>query len=209
MPAPADVRAILDKYVFTFIENDIGRELHWANEWRKRKRKGLPARSFEGAGNVLAALGLLCYTEFIGEFITGTKGVGSSERNFRAAFCELGPDYRAFAQSVDVYDVYRNGMAHEYATKQWCRVVMFSPARKPVSGVGLKRGRLYFAVDAYARDLLALSRRIYASSPTIMPVPTKGFGEERRRPGVEGRLASVSDSALPVIERAVERGIRA
>src|SRR2546426_2659666 len=101
MPAPAEVQAVFDKYVFTFIEHDIGRELHWANEWRRRQRKRLPARPFEGAGNVLAALGLLCYTEFIGEFITGTKGTGTSERNFRAAFCELGPGYQTFAQAFD------------------------------------------------------------------------------------------------------------
>jgi hypothetical protein len=47
-----DVQRFFDEYVFGFIFGDIQREINLA-------------RSRHTAGNLLSALGLLCYTEFM------------------------------------------------------------------------------------------------------------------------------------------------
>lgn len=43
--------------------------------------------------NFLAALGLVCYTEFLGGLARGTLEKGTSRRNFEHFFDRLGEDY--------------------------------------------------------------------------------------------------------------------
>ena len=57
-----------------FMEADIGREIWIADEER---RTGRPVTPFGGAGNLLLAVGLLCYTECFGAYLSGFR-VGAS-----------------------------------------------------------------------------------------------------------------------------------
>lgn len=55
-----------------------------------------------GGGNLLAALGLLCYTEFAGKLRFGVKRADGSDvasANFNQFFDLLGPEYQAFRGS--------------------------------------------------------------------------------------------------------------
>lgn len=135
-----------------FILSDIRREIRLAyasknDESREHlKRLGIPA----GGGNFLAALGLLCYTEFAGKLKYGKRG---ARQNFDSFFDDLGPDYKAFRQSgVNVYNVFRCGLAHEYYVKHSCDIHMTKKKRFLI-GIGKdQRGRYWFVIETYIRD---------------------------------------------------------
>jgi hypothetical protein len=83
----------------------------------------------------------------------------------------MGADYRALmdtGEKLDVYGVYRCGLAHEYLAKEPAIFAMEIPPGEPLrSGVGrLPEGRLYFAVRQYLDDLMGVARRIY-DHPTL------------------------------------------
>ena len=165
-----DVRSFFDTYVFGFMCADIERELNLA-------RAGQPA------GNFLCALGLLCYTEFMGGLLLKNVCVKPKKR-FDAFFDYIGPDYRKFGQTCTVYDVFRCGLAHEYFVKRECTIFMLNgPDPLTVAGitrmgpsmyipdatlqppikVGIGRasnGRYFFIVEQYYQDFRDACKRL-------------------------------------------------
>jgi hypothetical protein len=150
-----------------FTDPDIEREIA-RTILQERLPDRLAALGIAGAGNLLAALGLLCYTEYLGGMING-KGVvaaGRPGKNFATGFRRLGPSYEAFADRHDVYHVFRCGLVHEYATKRSCEIVM--PRSDDEKGIGEhprpERGfRFHFCVEAYYHDLAAAFERLRAA----------------------------------------------
>jgi len=147
---------VIDKAAFDrarqFIATDIGREIQLA---RALEELVQGAGVTPGGGNVLAALGLVCYTEFAGKLAYGRKkkdGSDAAAENFNLFFDDLGPGYLALRNVVDVYKVVRCGLAHEYFVKRSCKIAMLgtSPTGIYVDGSGM----LTFVVEAYLRDLL-------------------------------------------------------
>jgi hypothetical protein len=152
------------------MENDIQRELWFA-------------QTPHGAGNVLAALGLVVYTEALGRIRTRNAGTsragmrGQERTNFNECFDLMGASYRPWRARFEkregrpLYSALRNGLAHEYAPKVPFKVVMFGTPRVAIVR---QRGRYVFVVGAYLRDFRTAARRIYADlmalrSPTIPP----------------------------------------
>lgn len=91
------------------------------------KKLGVP----EGGGNFMAALALLCYTEFAGKIKFNNKkanGADCSSKNFNDFFDEIGPEYKKLRSSHNVYDRLRCGLAHEYFVKGNCAIAMFTDA---------------------------------------------------------------------------------
>lgn len=137
---------------------DIERELHLASipEARHAELHGLGIEHV-GGGNLLAALGLLCYTEFAGRLMFGHvngKGRDIASANFNSFFDELGTDYIALRARHNIYDIFRCGLAHEYYVKQTCTVYM----RATTPGIGIREcpgGTFAFVVEDYCRDLKA------------------------------------------------------
>lgn len=150
------VDTFFQKYVFGFIFTDIEREI------------ALGATE-KGGGNLLAALGLLCYTEFMGGFVTGKIGQGLSKKNFDAFLHLMGSDYRALSQRANVYDVFRCGMAHEYLVKGNCGISML----KGTAPCGLQEagGEYHFNVEKYFEDFGAACRQLHADL-IAQPNPT-------------------------------------
>ncbi len=143
-----------DEFVQTklFMFSDMRREMQLA----KADPKALDAAGVNpGGGNFLAALGLLCYTEFGGKLKFGVKrnnGTDVASANFNQFFDLLGSGYQSFRASHNVYDIFRCGLAHEYYTKKSCTIAMF--ANGPGPGIGINpSGRYYFVVESYSRDL--------------------------------------------------------
>jgi hypothetical protein len=135
-----------------FMFSDIHREIQLA----KADLELLNAVGVKGGGgNFLAALGLLCYTEFGGKLKFGMKrpnGTDVSSANFNQFFDLLGTDYQSFRAAHNVYDIFRCGLAHEYFVKQTCKIAML--ASGPGPGIGVESsGRFYFVVESYSRDL--------------------------------------------------------
>jgi len=135
-----------------FIFSDIDREMQVAGtDPDQLQRTGITP----GGGNFLAALGLLCYTEFGGKLRFGRKrpdGSDFASENFNLFFDELGSPYRSFRQQHNVYDILRCGLAHEYYVKKSCTIYMFGDRDLP--GIGIDQsGKYWFVVKNYCRDL--------------------------------------------------------
>jgi hypothetical protein len=91
-----------------------------------------------GGANFLAALGVLCYTEFAGKLMFDcrkTDGRDHASENFNRFFDRLGPGYQALrASGLNVYDVFRCGLAHEYYVKANCRIAILGSAGSAALG---------------------------------------------------------------------------
>jgi hypothetical protein len=139
------------EYVFGFIFSDIQREIDLAREGR-------------GGGNFLSALGLLCCTEVLGGFITGSWELGMSKKNFDSFFDRLGTEYETFRQNIlpdDPYRLFRCGMVHQYGMKGPGKIMMLK--RKETCGVWKDNtdGRYAFSVEKYFEDFSAAGRKLY------------------------------------------------
>jgi hypothetical protein len=151
-----------------FIERDIGRELELA---RATKTSLESVGVTPGGGNVLSALGLVCYTEFAGKLKYGKKrkdGKDWSSENFRLFFRDLGPAYAEVAEKCEIYDVLRCGLAHEYFVKRPCDINMFGDVP---AGVELHDdGKVVVTVEKYFKDLMVqleeLGRRLFLQRGT-------------------------------------------
>jgi hypothetical protein len=165
-----DVAHYFDEYVFGFMRTDIEREVNLA-------------RGDRGGGNVLAALGLLVWTEALGRIRLHNRpglkvdGVSANAKAFHACFDLMGPGYRRWRRDFyrrekqTVYRAFRHGMAHEYAPKVPTMAVMLGTPRVALR----KRGRTYvFVVEAYLRDFMSAAMHLRAElmrlqDPTIPP----------------------------------------
>lgn len=135
-----------------FMFSDIDREIELA----RADGDALQAGGVRlGGGNFLAALGLLCYTEFGGKLqfdVRRPKGTNAATDNFNKFFDSIGTDYQTFRQHHNVYDIFRCGLAHEYYVKKSCTIAMI--AGGPGPGIGIdSSGRYFFVVESYCRDL--------------------------------------------------------
>lgn len=146
---PLEAERYFEEYIFppkVFIYNDIQREINLA-------------RSGDSGGNFLATLGLLCYTEFMGTMIL--KGQGSSRNRFNAFFRLMGEDYEQLidAKRVDVYGIFRCGMAHTYFAKN-CDIKMLN--RNDTAGIVMEPdGKYLFIVEKYFEDFMNACSRLY------------------------------------------------
>jgi hypothetical protein len=136
-----------------FMFSDIEREVELA----KANGNALQAVGVRpGGGNFLAALGLLCYTEFGGKLQFDEKrrdGTDSASANFNKFFDSLGLDYQFFRTNHNVYNIFRCGLAHEFYVKKNCAVEMLVGSR-PGPGIGIdSSGGYFFVVESYCRDL--------------------------------------------------------
>ena len=147
-----DVKNFFEKYVFDWMFSDIQREIDLA-------------RSNKRAGNFLCALGLLCYTEFMGGIVLGSFTIRPLKRRFDAFLDLMGDDYKIFNQTVNVYDVFRCGLAHEYFVKHNCDIAMLK--NDETLGIGKKpTGEYYFVVERYFEDFSNACRQLYTQMMT-------------------------------------------
>ena len=122
-----EVDEFFEQYVYGFILADIEREIAFAKSGLQVEGN---SRLYSGGGNYLCALGLLCYTEFMGAIYLRTFDK-TPHQLFNAFFYLMGPSYKAFDEQLgkrpsmsnpkrklSVYEVFRCGMAHEYFIKR-------------------------------------------------------------------------------------------
>lgn len=161
-------RPDVDEYftgVGEWMRNDIRREIELARASETPEgtsalsELGIPA----GGGNLLAALGLVAYTEALGRlrvWNTPPRGrYGSASECFLAFFNRMaGGAYKAWwdgwsgNRGKSVYDVLRNGLVHEYSPKVDAE---FWIGGGPGPGLASRDGVLIFRVAPYFRDFCA------------------------------------------------------
>lgn len=149
------MKPVLSKEIIGFIQADIGRELRLAKlsgHWWYKLVVAKILRIHVGGGNFIAALALLCYTEYFGkELIKST-----SKKNFDFFFATLGADYKKLLAQHNIYDIFRCGLAHEFWIKKSGPIFMFG-TKVPALGLA-KNGETYFIVEQYYKDLLSAVR---------------------------------------------------
>ena len=108
----------------------------------------------------LAALGLVSYTEFLGGLATGQLArEGCSAANFSAFLPYLGSEYEHLAnQGVDIYDVVRCGLVHEYFIKGDSTI--WPQASAPCGIIASAGGPTYFIVSVYRDHLFKGARSL-------------------------------------------------
>jgi hypothetical protein len=145
------MKPTISKAAIDFIKSDIEREIRLA-ELSENVFYRLASRVFKlprGGGNLMCALALLCYTEFLGKELSNFSG---SKRNFDSFFAKLGSQYSLLSRKHNIYNIFRCGLAHEYWVKKSGTIYMFGD-KDPALGFN-KQGRFYFIVGQYYRDLM-------------------------------------------------------
>jgi hypothetical protein len=154
----ADVDNFFREYVTGFMFADVQREI-------------VRARDGQDAGNFLCALALLCYTEILGGIQRNTLASRNGRQNFECFFRELGPCYGQLLDSgIDVYGLFRCGMAHEYLIKGRATVSMLKGV-EPCGIAVAPNGHYYFTVERYFEDFQAAALRVQAQL-MIQPSPS-------------------------------------
>ena len=135
-PQMKRVLRFFDEYVFGFMRSDID-------------------AAIRGNANYLCALGLVSYTETLGGLVTGNLALRKySGANFRAFLPYLGAEYQAFkARGIDIYDVVRCGLVHEYFIKGGPPV--WTRARGSCGIISSPGGPTHFIVEDYRDHFFA------------------------------------------------------
>jgi hypothetical protein len=173
-----DDREFFEKFVIGHMCADIQREIDLR-------------RAGQSAGSFLCALGLLSYTEYMGEW--EIRPANSFTAKFNTFFRRMGPLYASLLdQGVDVYRDFRCGLAHYYAVKHSTSIYMlnedgeqgpmivFAPAGSGVSDssvprpvdVGIGRapnGAYFFVVEKYLEDFKAACLGLLAERLNAQP----------------------------------------
>jgi hypothetical protein len=125
MTSPVRIEEFFETYVFGWMCQDIQREIDWA-------KRG------ESAGNWLCALGLLAYTEAMATILPTAPRLKSASARFNAFFRQLGPAYIDLLDTkrLNVYNIFRNGLAHEYFAKGTCTIAMLDSSPKALEVFG-------------------------------------------------------------------------
>jgi len=136
-----------------FIYGDIAREIKLARTSEScfgrllLKLAGVP----HGGANFMAALSLLSYTEYAGRIKNNDFSDRNSRANFEDFFRDLGPAYESVMPTVDVYKVFRCGLAHEYYVKKDCTIAMRADNLEGAA-IGYDGRRFFFVVENYFQD---------------------------------------------------------
>ncbi len=148
---------LLNSYVS--IEADLEREIGLAkasmNEDNIKQLESMGVRP--GAGNFLCALGLLCYTEFLGTEKYNLKQNNGKEpdnkMNFLSLFKDLGDEYKKFVEeNGDQIWNFRNDFTHNYVYKGNSIVSMLK-TKGLKCGVFKMDDILHFNIQKYYEDL--------------------------------------------------------
>jgi hypothetical protein len=174
-----EIKELFEIYIFDWMCRDIEREIEWA-------------KNDQDAGNALCALGLLAYTEFMGKLLLAFNSVHvkNDSEYFDAFLRYMGPEYTQLIdkKKVNVYKIFRCGLAHEYFIKRDCKIAMLnstpgrlkiaepSSSTNPLStkrklsyvnkpakcGLGIaNNGGYWFIVEKYYEDFRKACERIY------------------------------------------------
>jgi hypothetical protein len=118
------------------------------------------ARSGKSGGELLAALGLLNYTEFMGKLLL--KNDGSYTKQFRSFFRLMGEKYEQLIDSreIDVYQVFRSGLVQSYFVKN-CNIKMIDD-NYPCGIIIQPDGKYNFIVEKYFTDFMNACQTLYS-----------------------------------------------
>ncbi len=117
-------------------------------------------RGIQADQNYLVALGLFAYSEMLGRELRGTVGNRNIGKGFEAykEFTENFVGY-AFEESLlkDIFDRYRNGLAHEYFIKSQngMSAIIYNDDGNRSCGIVLSKGTAELYIHTYFKHFVA------------------------------------------------------
>lgn len=206
----ADVDAYFEQ-IPVWMKNDIRREIALARATRDEgTRKILEELELLGDGNLLAALGLVAYTEALGRvrlWNETPRRQGGAEESFLAFFDQMHERrYEAWRTAWErahptttVYETLRCGLVHEYQPKIESEVWIGDGAEL---GLDEEKGRLIFKVEPYYRHFCAEADRLYeqlkAMADPEIPPPQLRSARSTATIAVSGSAAAMPSPAAVV-----------
>jgi len=156
------VAEVFETFVFGFMTTDIRREIQLAH---RTVAGAIEPDLVPGGGNVLAAIGLLTFTEFLGWVMKRTRAENQhwdDEQTFNEGFRLLGPQYEAILDQklVKPYHEFRSSLVHSYAVEKTFCVDM--PGDAPC-GIVKESDGWHFVVERYFADFSAASDQLYSA----------------------------------------------
>ena len=193
----ADIEAYFAQ-VPVWMKNDIRREIRLAHATRDREDL-MRELDLLGGGNLLAALGLVTYSEALGRLRTWNRGFGygrTPDECFLAFFDQMEDGrYRAFRLSWEashpttLYEALRCGLIHEYQPKVNSAVWIGADAD---FGLADEDGFLIFRVEPYFRHFCAEVDQLYAE---LLALP------DPQVPPPLVKSKTGTNTAAPLVER--------
>jgi hypothetical protein len=144
----SETKRFFNEYVLSpkgFIYCDIKREIDLAREGKS-------------GGEFLVALGLLCYTEFMGKI--ALKNKDSYTKQFKYFFRFMGEDYKQLIddKEIDIYQIFRSGIVNSYFANE-CDIKMLNDNYS--SGIIIQPdGKYLFVVEKYFEDFMNACQRL-------------------------------------------------
>lgn len=185
----------IEKYfaqVPVWMKTDIQREVNLARASEGPHKQLLIELGIAGGGNLLAALGLVSYTEALGRIRLWNRGEPSptTESCFLAFFDEMsGGQYRAWRidweaahPETTIYETLRCGLVHEYQPKVNSAFFIGEGA---ALGLAEDTGELIFNIEPYQRHFSAEVDRLHAEL-RLNPAAEIPPPQRRKRPTSAG-----------------------
>jgi hypothetical protein len=171
-----------------WMKKDIGREINLARATEGPHRQLLIDLGIAGGGNLLAALGLVSYTEALGRIRLWNRGQRSptTEDCFVAFFDDMdGGTYKVWRLAwqaahpeTTIYETLRGGLVHEYQPK--VNSAFYINDGAPL-GLSEQDGELIFNVEPYFRHFSDEVDRLH-SELRLNPAAEIPPPQRRRRP---------------------------
>ena len=123
--------------------------------------------------NISLALLLSAYTEFFGHLLTGS---GECRKSYDAWLRRMGQPYSGLLKNgVNLYDIIRCGLIHEYTIKKSARI--FTEEGYP--GIEIKDNVIYFNNLQYCRDFIKSIEK-YLEDIEKDPILKKNYDDFRK-----------------------------
>ncbi len=118
------------------------------------------ARDGKGGGELLSAIALLSYTEFMGKLMLSERE--SYTKQFRAFFRSMGEQYQNLVDNreIDVYRLFRSGLVQSYFDGD-CEIKMLNDEATPSGIVVREDGTYLFTVEKYFQDFITACQALY------------------------------------------------
>ncbi len=146
------------------MHGDIARELWYARKSTHDELHGVYPGPHPGGGNVLAAIGLMCYAEVVGGLMD--PNAASDEQRWLTTLKHMGRCYVDLAakhtRKPTAHEIFRHELVHRYSLDRSLGVYMFKGRESCGIGYDEDAGQFFIVVERFFDDFARACRMFYA-----------------------------------------------